>query len=147
MLMPLSNQQFWYLKNMAHLTYNLEGVLMHRVDLPPPCLSLGLLPLLLDLILGQRHFLNKIHCRKWNLKESESKRKVKREIIFSFSLFFWISSSVSEKRPVLVFIAFFILLYLLKENSNVIKWTHFPSWPWRIKAYYTFGLGWKYPPV
>ena len=76
--------------------------------------------------------------RKWKKIESESKRvcEKKRE-----------SESVSEKRPVLVYIAFFILLYLLKENSNVIKWTHFPSWPWRIKAYYTFGLGWKYPPV
>ena len=41
----------------SHLTYNLEGILMHGVDLPPPRLPLRLLPLLLDLLRAQRHFL------------------------------------------------------------------------------------------
>ena len=43
--------------NPTDLTYNLEGILMHGVDLAPPRLPLGLLPLLLDLILAQRNFL------------------------------------------------------------------------------------------
>ena len=45
---------------------------MHGVDLAPPRLPLGLLPLLLDLILAQRHFL----LSKSNI-DNQNKIKVK----------------------------------------------------------------------
>ena len=53
-----------------HLAYNLEGVLMHRVDFSSPSLPLRLLPLLLDLLIAQRDFLQKRNL------ESESEKSL-----------------------------------------------------------------------